>query len=106
MQFSHIVCRGSPNALCSLSGRGVGGVEDHSPSGPQQTARHSLTAVAFQEFIGNAWQNDPVHPAFEDGGRHAPPVGMNYYYPVCHGQLPAMYLNHVVLLCIMKMLRE
>jgi len=42
--------------------------------------------------IRNAYPrpDHPVHPALEDGRRHAPPVGVDDYDPICRDDLTAM----------------
>ena len=93
MQSSQILCKGSPKLFRSRPGISIGRIEDESLPGPEPPAGHTFSAIAFQKLVGNSGTYDSVHPTLEDGRRHAPPVGMNYYYSVSIMDLMAVTLD-------------
>ena len=69
MQFFQIVS--------SSFGLRIRRVENDGPIGFQQPVRHPFPGIAFEEFIGDAGPDHPIHPSFQDGRRLPPPVGVD-----------------------------
>ena len=57
-------------------------VDDDNGSGIEQAYRNSFTAVAFLKAISHPWTKNAVDPAFQDGWRLTPPVGMDNHYNI------------------------
>lgn len=56
---------------------GVGGGNDAGGPGFKQAHGFGAALAIFDEIIGQARTQDAIDPALQDGGRLAPPVGMN-----------------------------